>query len=110
MPTWCFLLDPPLPGQANMDRDLELLHQVKAGYSTPVFRLYTWSPPAVSLGRHQAREEVVDERECRAMGVDVVRRPTGGRAVVHWDELTYSMVMPVSYPGLPRGWWIPIAG
>lgn len=86
-----------------MERDLELWRMVKEGESPPVLRLYAWSPPAVSLGRHQVRERVVDERECRSMGVDVVRRPTGGRAVLHWDELTYSMVLPDSYPGLPRG-------
>ena len=58
----------------------------------PVLRFYGWEPPAVSCGYGQVVEREVDMAACRALGVDVVRRPTGGRAVLHWRELTYSVV------------------
>jgi lipoate-protein ligase A len=55
--------------------------------------VFEWSPPAVSLGLHQDRDELDTER-CRANGIDIVRRPTGGRAILHQEELTYTVVMP----------------
>ncbi|WP_427854470.1 lipoate--protein ligase family protein, partial [Desulfosporosinus metallidurans] len=59
--------------------------------ATPPFRFYSWSPSAISLGSSQKLEEI-DRVACRANGVDVVKRITGGRAVFHDDELTYSLV------------------
>ncbi|MEW6329584.1 MAG: biotin/lipoate A/B protein ligase family protein [Candidatus Micrarchaeota archaeon] len=58
----------------------------------PVLRLYAWSPPAVSVGYFQKVEEEVDEEACARFGVDVVRRQTGGGAVFHENELTYSFI------------------
>jgi len=60
---------------------------------TPILRFYHWSPPALSLGYHQP-EAAVNWPACRSMGVDVVRRPTGGRAVLHARELTYAVIIP----------------
>jgi lipoate-protein ligase A len=60
--------------------------------STPVLRLYGWSPPALSLGRFQTAAEVLDLDLCRESGVPVVRRVTGGGVIFHADELTYSIV------------------
>jgi lipoate-protein ligase A len=57
-----------------------------------VVRVYGWIPPCVSLGYHQ-RIETVDVEKLRREGIDVVRRPTGGRAILHWEELTYSVVL-----------------
>ncbi len=62
-----------------------------------MLRLYRWSPPALSLGRFQCEDDV-DADACARFGVDVVRRPTGGKAVLHGADLTYSVVMP-----RPRG-------
>lgn len=59
----------------------------------PTLRLYRWDPPALSLGFHQAQEKV-DWDSCRRNGVDIVRRPTGGRSVFHAHELTYSVILP----------------
>ncbi len=56
----------------------------------PVFRVYTWSPPAISLGRYQ-QTDCLDLEACRADGVDIVRRVTGGGAIYHDRELTYSL-------------------
>ena len=65
----------------------------------PTLRLFWWKPPALSLGYHQSMEEV-NWRRCADDGVDVVRRPTGGRAILHVNELAYSVVMPVGETGL----------
>lgn len=66
-------------------------------------RLYRWSPPAVSLGYFQDENEVVDLAACFEAGIDVVRRPTGGRAVLHHHELTYSIIVPEAHPFIDRG-------
>jgi lipoate-protein ligase A len=84
-------LEPELDGAAHMRRDAELLAAQRPG-STPVLRLYSWSPPAVSLGFMQRADDVLDADACRDAGVDIVRRPTGGRAVLHWEEITYAIV------------------
>ncbi len=59
--------------------------------SPPILRLYLWKPPAVSMGYFQSAEKTVDLKKCKDRGVDVVRRITGGRAVLHEDEITYSV-------------------
>jgi lipoate-protein ligase A len=82
----------------NMGLDEALLEAVAAGTSPPVLRLYGWNPPAVSLGCFQGLEEEVNLASCRTQGVDVVRRISGGGAVFHYRELTYSLIMPVSHP------------
>ncbi len=58
---------------------------------SPVLRFYGWNPPAISCGWNQQPECEANIEACRALGIDVVRRPTGGRAVLHWEELTYSV-------------------
>jgi len=60
----------------------------------PVLRLYGWVRPTVSLGRHEPWRDVVDLRKLELSGVDLVRRPTGGRAVLHDREITYSVTAP----------------
>ena len=100
---WSLIYDPPMPGKANMDRDLEILSSVAAGNSPPTLRLYRWAPPALSLGRFQKLEQVADLEACRRLGIDVVRRPTGGRAVLHHRELTYSIIVPDSRSLIPEG-------
>jgi len=100
---WRLILDPPLAGQENMEKDIELMEEVATGKCPPTLRLYRWSPPAVSLGYFQDENEVVDMTACFAAGVDVVRRPTGGRAVLHDQELTYSIIVPEIHPFIDRG-------
>jgi len=58
----------------------------------PLLRLYSWSPPCLSIGYHQLLDETCDKKHCEKAGIEVVRRPTGGKAVLHADELTYSVV------------------
>lgn len=81
--------------QANMDFDHERALSLQSGTAKPMLRLYSWKPHAVSLGAHQ-RETDIDHAACERLGIAVVRRPTGGRAIVHADELTYSIVLPLT--------------
>jgi len=75
---WRLLYDSPMPGAANMQRDLEILKEVAAGEAPPTLRLYSWAPPALSIGRFQKANTVADLESCRRLGLDIVRRPTGG--------------------------------
>jgi len=77
-------------GAENMAIDEALLQSVIAG-GQPVVRFYTWSPPALSLGVNQAIGEI-DRAACERQGFGLVRRITGGRAVLHQHELTYSVI------------------
>jgi len=75
----------------NMALDEALLLSCQRGSSPPVLRLYLWSPPAVSFGYLQRADKTVDLKKCEDRGIQVVRRITGGRAVLHEDEITYSL-------------------
>ncbi len=90
--TWRLLVDEPADGATQMAVDEAILRAVVEGFSPPTLRFYAWSPPCLSLGRNQSGSDV-DWAACRAAGIDVVRRPTGGRAILHTDELTYSVVL-----------------
>ena len=97
---WRLIDTGPLDGASNMAIDEALLGAFDPQASTPVFRLYGWDPPALSLGRFQDAEAVLDLGLCRASGVPVVRRITGGGVIYHADELTYSVVLsPRQLPG-----------
>jgi lipoate-protein ligase A len=89
-------------GPANMALDQAIAEAVAAGSSRPTLRFYRWNPPAVSLGRHQPVDEV-DRTVIAARGYELVRRPTGGRAILHMDELTYSVAAPVDEPRVRGG-------
>jgi lipoate-protein ligase A len=81
------------PGSYHMRRDEELVLQARDSEDfQPVLRLYSWKPYAISLGYQQSDEEI-DRVACAKEGVDVVRRPTGGRAVYHSEELTYAVIL-----------------
>jgi lipoate-protein ligase A len=85
------IIDAPAPGEDNMRRDLELLDACARGEIPGAVRLYGFSPPCLSLGRMQPIDDV-DLDACARDGIDVVRRPSGGRAVLHDQEVTYSVV------------------
>lgn len=88
-------------GAENMQIDAELLDRaIRERLKEPIFRLYGWSPACISLGRNQ-RDDFLDYAQLKSLGIDVVRRLTGGRALLHDDEITYSLICPVSY--LPHG-------
>jgi lipoate-protein ligase A len=97
---WRLLDTPPAPGAWNMAVDEALAESVRAG-GPPVLRVYRWSPACLSLGRNQPSGGY-DRDEIRRRGLDVVRRPTGGRAVLHHRELTYSVATREGALGGPR--------
>jgi len=85
------LIDAPAPGEENMRRDLALLEACARGEISGAVRLYGFAPACLSLGRMQPFEDV-DLDACARDGVEVVRRPSGGRAVLHDQEVTYAVV------------------
>lgn len=89
--SWRFLSTGLSDGAYNMALDQALVHSVESGLSLPVIRFFGWSPPAVSLGYNQKIKDL-DIEACQRAGFDIVRRPTGGRAVMHQDEFTYSVI------------------
>ena len=90
MDNWRLILHPPYPAAWNMAVDEAILESTVNGDSPPTLRLYSWQPFALSLGRTQKFNEV-DTSALAEHGWDVVRRPTGGKAILHADELTYSV-------------------
>jgi lipoate-protein ligase A len=86
-------LDAGLDGAAQMAADRVLLDAVASG-APPVLRLYRWTPPALSLGRFQPDDDV-DHDACDRLGVEVVRRPTGGKGLLHGGDLTYAVALPL---------------
>jgi lipoyl(octanoyl) transferase len=96
--TWRLILDPPQDGFENMARDEALLEACRReednSHRYPVLRIYGWNVPTLSLGRFQDALRSVDQGFCREHGIPVVRRPTGGAAVLHDREVTYCLVGP----------------
>jgi len=90
---WRVIIDESLPGIENMARDAALL-QIAENNSQPttVIRFYRWMIPTISLGNKQDAAKSADLEFCRDHGIDIVRRPTGGGAVLHHHELTYSII------------------
>lgn len=88
--TWRLIVSPPAHGAWNMAVDESLLKHIGRGESLPTLRLYAWDPPCLSLGYAQPFADV-DTARLSDRGWEVVRRPTGGRAILHTDELTYSI-------------------
>jgi lipoyl(octanoyl) transferase len=88
-----YIDSPALSGSFNMACDYYLAENT--GFDdSPILRLYTWLRPTISLGFHQKSTDI-DFAACEKDGVDIVRRPTGGRAILHWGEITYCIVVPV---------------
>ena len=82
--------------------DEAIAEAAAAGAVPPTLRFYRWNPPTVTLGRHQKLADV-DETQIAARGYDLVRRATGGRAILHVDELTYSVAGPIEEPRMAGG-------
>jgi len=89
--TWRLLIDQPADGVANMARDEAILRCYASGGMPPTLRLYRWHPACLSLGRFQ-RADAIDRAACVRRDVAIVRRPSGGRALLHDAELTYALI------------------
>lgn len=92
---WRLLLSPPLPGAENMALDDALLERARTTGES-VLRVYAWAGPTLSFGRHQTARSAYSSARAAQQGVAVVRRPTGGRAILHHREVTYSVTAPVT--------------
>ncbi len=99
MDRWRLLITPPAAGAWNMAVDESILETMGSGRALPTLRLYAWEPACLSLGYAQPVADV-DMPRLQARGWELVRRPTGGRAVLHTDELTYSVIGPHDEPRL----------
>lgn len=89
--TWRVLKHPPQAGAWNMAVDEAIMESVRQGFSPPTLRLYAWEPACLSLGVAQSILDV-NQEALHELGYDLVRRPTGGRAILHVDELTYAVI------------------
>jgi lipoate-protein ligase A len=97
MTDWRLLITPPAHGAWNMAVDESILEHIGRGASIPTLRLYAWTPACLSLGHAQPIADV-DMQRLRQHGWEIVRRATGGRAILHTDELTYSVIAPADEP------------
>ena len=100
--TWRLLQTPPANGAWNMAVDEAILEAVGDGEMLPTLRLFAWQPACLSLGVAQSISDV-DKSALEQRGWHLVRRPTGGRAILHTDELTYSVIGPEDEPRLRGG-------
>jgi lipoyl(octanoyl) transferase len=95
--TWRFIDSGSLPGSYNMAADMAMTLAAARGEQPATLRVYNWQNPTISLGYHQSEQDI-DLDRCREEGVDVVFRPTGGRAILHQNEVTYAVVLPPASP------------
>lgn len=103
MAAWGKIQHAELPAALNMAVDHVLFQQAESGrLERPVLRLYRWAQPTLSLGFHQSWHRACSLPTLQAEGVTLVRRPTGGRAVLHAGELTYAVVAPLRPPFASR--------
>ena len=97
-PTWRLIVTPPATGAENMALDEALMDRARETGDW-VLRIYSWSTPTLSLGRNQSARGRYDLARMCELGLGIVRRPTGGRAILHAREITYSVTAPVSDAG-----------
>jgi lipoate-protein ligase A len=93
------MLAPPRSGAENMARDTGLMDRARDTGET-VLSVYSWATPTLSLGRNQTASGRYDLDAAKARRIEIVRRPTGGRALLHWHEVTYSVTAPVANDSL----------
>jgi lipoate-protein ligase A len=97
---WRYLCDGFHPGAYNMQLDESLVRRLQEDHLVPILRIYGWKPYAVSLGYNQPESDF-DLEKIQSEEMEIVRRPTGGKAILHANELTYSVVTPLGTKG-PR--------
>lgn len=98
---WYFINSGPCSPSYNMALDEALLDWHSEGLIPPVVRFYEWNPATLSIGYFQSVEKEIDMDAIKQLGLGFVRRPTGGRGVLHEHELTYSVIVTESYPNMP---------
>jgi lipoyl(octanoyl) transferase len=101
MEQWRFIVTEAMPPAMNMAVDEAILQLHSEGKVPPTVRFYTWNPATLSIGYFQKAAKEINLEALRERGLGFVRRPTGGRAVLHDQELTYSVVVSESHPKMP---------
>lgn len=96
---WHFIDSDFNTGEFNMNKDFELAQNCRADEA--FFRLYRWNPYCISLGANQSFDDI-NLTKTNSEGIDVVKRPTGGRAILHAEEWTYSVILPLNYQYSPK--------
>ncbi len=91
---WHLILEGRCPSHLNMEQDSALFESVRQGKFTGALRIYNWDEPAVTVGHHQKRFQCAD----KSLTIPVLRRPTGGGAVLHGDDITFSISAPRKGP------------
>ena len=99
---WYFINSGPCSPAYNMALDEALLHWHSKGLIPPVIRFYEWNPATLSIGYFQRAQKDIDFDQLHKLNLGFVRRPTGGRAVLHEHELTYSVIVSEEYPNMPK--------
>ena len=103
---WRVILDPLGDGAINMAKDRAILIACNEGEAPATLRLYGWQQPTLSIGYSQDVSKDINLESCEQNRIPVIRRFTGGRALLHQYELTYSVVAPIphkAFPGSLRG-------
>lgn len=100
--TWGFIDSGHTSPAFNMALDELMVEWLSKGEMGSTLRFYGWSPAGISIGRFQDANKKIDFQQAADYGVEIVRRQTGGRAVLHDQELTYSVAVPESHPAMPR--------
>lgn len=100
--TWGFIDSGDCSPAFNMALDEALLDWHSEGEIPPIIRFYGWNPPTLSIGYFQKVEKEIDMEAVKEHGLGFVRRPTGGRGVLHEHELTYSVIVSEDYPEMPK--------
>jgi lipoate-protein ligase A len=98
---WRFIPYKRLNAFENMAIDEAIFRENQLRDAAPTVRFYSWSPPSVSLGYFQETSKEIDVAECRRYHIDIVRRPTGGKAVLHEHDLTYAVIAKDNNPFFP---------
>jgi len=101
LPKWRVLEDGLQGGEFNMAVDRAILIACEAGKVPPTLRLYGWDRPTLSVGYAQDLSKEIETGRCRELNIPVVRRPTGGRALLHYQEVTYSLIAPIPHSEFP---------
>ncbi|MGM9968138.1 MULTISPECIES: biotin/lipoate A/B protein ligase family protein [unclassified Rummeliibacillus] len=99
---WYFINSGPCSPAYNMALDEALLHWHSKGLIPPVIRFYEWNPATLSIGYFQQAKKDINFEQLHRLNLGFVRRPTGGRAVLHEHELTYSVIVSEDYPNMPK--------
>jgi lipoyl(octanoyl) transferase len=99
---WRFMGGDLVEGAYNMAEDMACLQSCEQGFSPPTIKLYGWKQPTLTIGYSQQPDKLINLEKARQLDIPIIRRPTGGRVLLHSKELTYSLIAPNNHPLLGR--------